>query len=169
MMKYYTTKNISEPTCTDLKKTGIDWKQNGSDLTCFVYGDNWFCLMREGWETFIEVNSKICCQNIGHTVIHMLSFFMEKIISPSASAWHPSLLAHTFNYKLTLSISHGQTRLKPTQYGVEGFLQEWRYILQFVSGKSQTFNLTPIFLKHDVKNRLQVYGDFIITPACCVS
>lgn len=75
---------------------------------------------------------EISKENIGHIVIHMLSFFVEKIICP-ASVWHPSLLARIFNYKLTISKSHGQTRLKPTRHGDEGFffLQEWQTLVGF--------------------------------------
>lgn len=41
----------------------------------------------------------------------------KKITCPPATAWHPSLLAHIINYKLTISKSHGQTRVKQTQHG----------------------------------------------------
>lgn len=46
----------------------------------------------------------------------------KKRICPPATAWHPSLLAHIINYKLTISKSHGQTRVKRTQHGDKVFL-----------------------------------------------
>lgn len=45
----------------------------------------------------------------------------KKRICPPATAWYPSLLAHRINYKLTISKSHGQTRVKQTQHGDKVF------------------------------------------------
>ncbi len=76
------------------------------------------------WYFHWVLSMEISTENIGILLFMCFCSSWKKIICPSASVWHPPLLARIFNYKLTISESHEQMRLKQTQHGDEGFSRE---------------------------------------------
>lgn len=118
-------------------------------------------------QNFHSVWRKISNENIGYTAVHMLSLFTEKLICPSVLASFSS--GSYFNYKLTVSKSHGQTRLKHTQHWDKGFLQERQTNLGFTLtiraavSAAQTMRKTTSFLQPQLflnaaLHKLHIYG-----------